>query len=127
MEGNVDTLSIILDGVNLTLKFQYTLFAFVFLHKPYLEIDSWPADKWARVQVYSLSLIFRMWSHPHYRSASFQQDMIDNLSNVAVPGTGIPLSWFCYHWISGKFLFFVCYHLFGNTLMPRSLFLRLSP
>ena len=27
---------------------------------------------------------------PHYRSQSFQVDMIDNLKNVAIPGTGIP-------------------------------------
>ena len=44
-------------------------------------------DKWGKVQLYSLSLIFKLWSLPHYRSNSFQQDMLDNLKNVAVPGT----------------------------------------
>ena len=43
-------------------------------------------DKWGKVQLYSLSLIFKLWSLPHYRSNSFQQDMLDNLKNVAVPG-----------------------------------------
>lgn len=44
-------------------------------------------DQWGKVQLYSLSLIFKLWSLPHYRSNSFQQDMLDNLKNVAVPGT----------------------------------------
>lgn len=44
-------------------------------------------DVWANVQVFSLSLIFRMWSvAPHYRSRDFQEDMINNLKNVAIPG-----------------------------------------
>ena len=46
-------------------------------------------DKWGKVQLYSLSLIFKLWSLPHYRSKSFQQDMLDNLKNVAVPGITI--------------------------------------
>lgn len=50
----------------------------------------------ARVQVYSLALIFRLWSLPHYRSGTFQNDMVKNLRNVAIPGTGIPLSILCY-------------------------------
>ena len=40
-------------------------------------------------QLFSVGLIFKMWSKgKHYRSPSFQQDMIDNLRNVAIPGTG---------------------------------------
>ena len=53
-------------------------------------------DTRARVQLYSLSLIFKLWSKPHYRNPSFQVDLLRNLRNVAVPGTGIPLSVFCY-------------------------------
>ena len=49
----------------------------------------------ARVQVYSLALVFRMWSRPHYRNGTFHEDMIKNLRNVAIPGTGIPLSVVC--------------------------------
>ena len=47
--------------------------------------------------VYSLSLMFRMWNLPHYRNKDFQTDLLKNLRNVAIPGTGIPLSWFCIH------------------------------
>jgi hypothetical protein len=54
-------------------------------------------DTRARVQVYSLALIFELWDKPHYRNGSFQEDMIKNLRNVAIPGTGVPLSLFCYY------------------------------
>lgn len=57
--------------------------------------------QYAKVHVYSLSLIMFMWSQPHYRADSFQVDMINNLKNVAVPGTGVPLSWFCYSKLTG--------------------------
>lgn len=50
----------------------------------------------ARVHVYSLALMFRIWNWPHYRNGTFGQDMRKNLRNVAIPGTGIPLSLFCY-------------------------------
>ncbi|CAM9327127.1 unnamed protein product, partial [Phaeothamnion confervicola] len=51
-----------------------------------------PDRRQARVQCYSLALIFYLWSKPHYRNASYQEDMVKNLRNVAVPGTGLPLS-----------------------------------
>ena len=50
----------------------------------------------ARCQVYSLALVYRMWSQPHYRNGDFHEDMCKNLRNVAIPGTGIPLSAMCY-------------------------------
>lgn len=50
----------------------------------------------ARCQVYSLALVYRMWSEPHYRNGDFHEDMTKNLRNVAIPGTGIPLSVMCY-------------------------------
>jgi len=49
----------------------------------------------ARVQLYSLCLVFYLWNLPHYRAGTFQQDMKTNLRNVAIPGTGVPLSWMC--------------------------------
>jgi len=55
-------------------------------------------EQMIKVQLYSLGLVFRMWDKPHYRSPSFQQDLLNNLKNVAIPGTGIPLSSFCYHY-----------------------------
>lgn len=68
------------------------------------------SDTRARVHVYSLALIFELWDHPHYRNGSFQEDMIKNLRNVAIPGTGIPLSLFCYSKITAM--------LFVLVLMP---------
>ena len=50
----------------------------------------------ARVQCYSLVLIFYLWSKPHYRNNSFSEDMSKNLRNVSIPGTGIPLSLCCF-------------------------------
>merc|ERR1719159_1023279 len=50
----------------------------------------------AKVHLYSLSLIFEIWGQPHYRNGTFQEDMVKNLRNVAVPRTGIPLSYFCH-------------------------------
>ena len=80
-----------------TLRFQVCLFCLVFLgSKQRYCLEIFPDDQHARVQVFSLSLIFRMWSLPHYRSKTFQADLLANLSNVAIPGTGIPLSLFCY-------------------------------
>jgi hypothetical protein len=49
----------------------------------------------AQCQVYSLALVYKMWSQPHYRNGDFHEDMTKNLRNVAIPGTGIPLSAMC--------------------------------
>ena len=53
-------------------------------------------SKQARLQIYWLALSIRIWDEPHYRSGTFQNDLRKNLRNVAVPKTGIPLSWFCH-------------------------------
>jgi hypothetical protein len=37
---------------------------------------------------------FYLYNKPHYRKGSYRDDLIDNLRNVAIPGTGIPLSIF---------------------------------
>ncbi|CAM9432865.1 unnamed protein product, partial [Ascophyllum nodosum] len=49
----------------------------------------------ARVQCYSLALVFYLWSKPHYRNSTFKEDMRKNLRNVAIPGSGVPISYFC--------------------------------
>jgi hypothetical protein len=89
-----------------TVAYWLALGDFVFFHTPYSLSPYFSDDLHAKVQVYSLSLIFKLWAHKHYRSASFQQDMLDNLRNVAVPGTGIPLSIFCYHKVIAMFFVF---------------------
>lgn len=54
-----------------------------------------PKSLRARVQLKSLALISELWGKPHYRNGTFQDDMQKTLRNVAIPGTGIPLSVFC--------------------------------
>mmetsp|Transcript_6552 Transcript_6552/g.20455 ORF Transcript_6552/g.20455 Transcript_6552/m.20455 type:complete len:435 (+) Transcript_6552:50-1354(+) len=44
------------------------------------------------VHVFSLALALRLWDRPHYRKSSYAADVRDNFRNVAVPGTGVPLS-----------------------------------
>ena len=80
-----------------TIKYYYCFYLILYQNKKYKDIIIFESDTWAKVHVFSLTLIFKMWNKKHYRSTSFQQDMIDNLQNVAIPGTGIPLSYFCYN------------------------------
>jgi len=65
--------------------------------------------KHAHIHLYSLALIFYLWDKPHYRKDSYQQDKCDNLRNVAVPGTGVPLSLFTQNKLSALFLLLVIY------------------
>ena len=91
-----------------TMAYWITLHEVVFNKRGYSHLSCFKDDLQAHVQVYSLGLIFWLWSRPHYRCKDFQQDMIDNLRNVAVPGTGIPLSLFCHNWwICLFFVYFV--------------------
>ena len=48
------------------------------------------------VYLYSLSIIPFLWDTPHYRRGTFREDGVANLKNVAIPGTGIPLSYVAY-------------------------------
>jgi hypothetical protein len=50
-----------------------------------------------RARIFSMCLALRLWSEPHYRNGTFQDDMRKNLRNVAIPGTGVPLSLFAAH------------------------------
>ena len=47
----------------------------------------------ARVHLFSLASNFYLYHKPHYRKGSYRDDLVDNLRNVAIPGTGVPLSW----------------------------------
>lgn len=95
MGRNGDRVQVVLAALLATLSYYRALYQHIALKKPYNTSTVFDDDKWAKVQVYSLSLIFDLWHKPHYRSRHFQQDMLDNLRNVAVPGTGIPLSYLC--------------------------------
>lgn len=48
----------------------------------------------ARVHLYHLAAAFYLYNKPHYRKGSYGQDLVDNFRNVAIPGTGLPLSLF---------------------------------
>ncbi len=89
-------LSTIFDITQLTCTYWLCFLSFAFFKNEYSRCAYFLDDIHARVQVFSLSLIFKLWSEPHYRSRDFQEDMLNNLKNVAVPGTGFALSWFCY-------------------------------
>lgn len=90
----------IFNAIKLSFIYEYALIKFIFFKLSYSNSSLLFPSIHARVQVFSLSLIFKMWSLKHYRSPSFKQDMLDNLKNVAIPGTGIPLSMFCYSYIT---------------------------
>mmetsp|Transcript_34387 Transcript_34387/g.51043 ORF Transcript_34387/g.51043 Transcript_34387/m.51043 type:complete len:449 (-) Transcript_34387:187-1533(-) len=47
-----------------------------------------------RVHLFGLASAFWLYNKKHYRKGSYAQDLQDNLRNVAIPGTGLPLSWF---------------------------------
>ena len=48
-------------------------------------------DRRQACHVFGAALAIRMWHRPHYRTTSYAADLRANLSNVAVPGTGMAL------------------------------------
>merc|ERR1719409_1176142 len=63
----------------------------------------------AKTHLYSLTLIFKIWGQPHYRNGTFQEDMVKNLRNVAIPRTGIALSYFCHSKLTTLAFVFLAY------------------
>lgn len=94
-----------------TVQFWKCLLFFIYSGRSYSECPYFADRVEARVQVYSLSLVFFLWNKPHYRNGTFQQDMVKNLRNVALPGTGLALSYFCYFRVVALFSAFVLYPL----------------
>eukprot|EP01096_Ripella_sp_DP13-Kostka_P013773 TRINITY_DN6039_c1_g1_i2.p1 TRINITY_DN6039_c1_g1~~TRINITY_DN6039_c1_g1_i2.p1 ORF type:complete len:421 (+),score=217.03 TRINITY_DN6039_c1_g1_i2:25-1263(+) len=58
----------------------------------YADVPLFTNDTHARINCFSLALAVKLWNQPHYRSGTFVNDMKKNLRNVAVPGSGLPLS-----------------------------------
>jgi hypothetical protein len=61
--------------------------------------SAWSNAQHARIHLFSLASHFYTWRRPHYRKPTYQQDLLDNLSNVYIPGTQRffgPLSLFVY-------------------------------
>ena len=76
-----------------------------FAECPYLREEK---NRQARVQLYSLALVLWLWNKPHYRHPTFADDLRANLRNVAVPGTGLPLSFFCtFKWMGYWMIIFI--------------------
>lgn len=46
----------------------------------------------ARIHLYTLASNLYLYSKPHYRKGTYATDLVDNLCNVAIPGTGLSLS-----------------------------------
>ena len=63
----------------------------------------------ARIHLYSLASNFYLYHKPHYRKGSYRSDLLDNLRNVAVPGTGVALSLFARAKILGLGFLFTAY------------------
>jgi hypothetical protein len=55
----------------------------------------------ARIHLFGLASQFYLYNKPHYRKGSYSQDLCDNLRNVAIPGTGLPLSWIAWNRLVG--------------------------
>eukprot|EP00039_Didymoeca_costata_P033410 m.42187 g.42187 ORF g.42187 m.42187 type:complete len:483 (+) comp9855_c0_seq2:1838-3286(+) len=91
-----------------TLEFWGALLYYWKGNSTYADCPYFENDLHARVHVRSLALVSELWSKPHYRNGTFAEDMRKNLRNVALPGTGIPLSLLC--WSS---LFFKLELFFG--------------
>lgn len=64
-----------------------------------------------KIHIYSMCLIFHLWNTKHYRSKNLKEDLIKNLRNVIIPGTFIPLSFFCYHIYLYYFFIYLLYPL----------------
>lgn len=60
-----------------------------------------------RIHLYSIACNIYLYHYIHYRKSSYKLDLYDNLQNVAIPGTGIKLSYFINQYTIIPFLFFL--------------------
>ncbi|TMW67335.1 hypothetical protein Poli38472_012451 [Pythium oligandrum] len=80
-------------GVAKTLLSFYGSLWFYWIRKgKYADCPFFSEDLHAKTYVYSVALLHQLWDEPHYRHPSFYIDLVKNLRNVAIPGTGVPLS-----------------------------------
>jgi hypothetical protein len=54
-----------------------------------------PSQEFIFKKISSHAQNLSLWNQPHYRHPSYAHDLRANLCNVAVPGSGLPLSLFC--------------------------------
>jgi len=79
-------------AVKATSQFYLSVVHFLFLGGSYDRCPFFSDSPQAKAQVYSLCVVLWLWDRPHYRSGTYQDDMVANLRNVAIPGSGLPLS-----------------------------------
>eukprot|EP00475_Leptophrys_vorax_P025024 TRINITY_DN3485_c0_g1_i1.p1 TRINITY_DN3485_c0_g1~~TRINITY_DN3485_c0_g1_i1.p1 ORF type:complete len:482 (-),score=113.81 TRINITY_DN3485_c0_g1_i1:26-1432(-) len=96
-----------------TFAFYRGLVYFLFQKGSYTTCDIFEGNTEAKVYVFSLATMFTLWSKPHYRNPTFQIDLMKNLRNVAIPGTGLPLSVFAANKLLMYFFVFVLLPIFA--------------
>ena len=96
-------------AINSLLKYYKTLYYFLVKQGSLETCPYFTENIHSQCHLYSIALIFSIWDKPHYRAGTFQNDMIKNLRNVAVPGTGIPLSLFARSKLLAYWMIFVGY------------------
>jgi hypothetical protein len=99
----------ILKQISLFLTYYKALIYFLFFNGSFKDCPYFKDNMQAKCHVYSLSLIFEIWDKPHYRNGTFQDDMLKNLRDVAIPGTGIPLHLFSFFRITAYWMVFIGY------------------
>eukprot|EP00471_Norrisiella_sphaerica_P008813 CAMPEP_0184497888 /NCGR_PEP_ID=MMETSP0113_2-20130426/37661_1 /TAXON_ID=91329 /ORGANISM="Norrisiella sphaerica, Strain BC52" /LENGTH=444 /DNA_ID=CAMNT_0026885181 /DNA_START=1 /DNA_END=1335 /DNA_ORIENTATION=- len=88
--------------LNTTILYYRALWYFTSANAKYHECPFLKGNKCirARVHIASLASVFYLWDKQHYRHSTFQMDMQMNLRNLAIPGTGVPLSLFTRNYIA---------------------------
>lgn len=100
----------VLHAFGMLLEYYRALWYFtVSVRSSYVGCPYFVNNRNAKAYVYSLTLALFLWNKPHYRNLSFQEDLRKNLRNVCIPGTGLPLSFFCIHKYLAFYFLFVLY------------------
>lgn len=89
---DTDERDAVIDARNTVVEYYRAMWYFLVKNGSFEHCPHFSKSLRSRVQVYSLSTIFYLWDRPHYRNGTFQEDMVKNLRDVALPGTGVPLS-----------------------------------
>ena len=97
-------------SIGQTLFLYYRIFFYyLFSGKGIDSYDDQEIDRRILIHIYSMVMMIRLFSLPHYRAKSYGEDLRANLKNVVVPFTGIPLSIFCWNKYSCLFFLIIVY------------------
>ena len=64
-------------------------------NKKFNEVEYFTDFKFAKIQIFTFSIIINNYNLKHYRHKTLKEELIHNLKNVYVPYTGITYSFFC--------------------------------